>query len=79
MGQRVAQRADGVQQRRSKEVLNGSWTHSVHFESLSVPEASEEAVTATVQAGVLKACVQRGPDRLVQQVRGHERARRLIS
>jgi len=46
---------------------------------LSVPEASEEAVTATVQAGVLKACVQRGPDRLVQQVRGHERARRLIS
>ena len=56
MGQRVAQRADGVQQRRSKGVLNGSWTHSVHQLSRASWKASAQAVWASVLGSVQMVC-----------------------
>src|SRR4051812_45057469 len=56
---------------RSRAVLNRPWTHSVHLVSHKSGKASEQAASASVQVSVLKACVQRRPDLLVQQVRSH--------
>lgn len=49
-----------MQQRRSKGVLNGSGTHSVHQLSHKSGKASAQAAKASVQRSVLKACVQGG-------------------